>query len=61
MTVTEKGQVGAVRILESAGATLDEAVIEALYRWRFEPARKVADRTPVAVRWQYRQSFQPPK
>ena len=61
MTITEKGQVGGVRILESAGATLDEAVIETLYRWRFEPARKGARRTPVAVRWQYHQSFLPPK
>jgi len=61
MTINEKGLVGGVRILESAGATLDEAVIENLYRWRFEPARKGAARTPVAARWQYRQSFQPPK
>jgi TonB family protein len=61
MTITEKGQVAGVTVLESAGATLDEAVIDSLYRSQFEPARKGARRSPVAVRWRYRQSFRPPK
>jgi protein TonB len=56
MTVTEKGLPQDIRILESAGAILDAAVIDAVGRWRFEPASKSGVR--VRTRWQYRHTFQ---
>jgi TonB family protein len=57
MVVTEKGLPERIRILESAGAVLDETVIEAVGRWRFEPASKAGVR--VRTRWQYRHTFLP--
>jgi TonB family protein len=55
MIVDEKGVPRDPRILQSAGAVLDEAVIEALYRLRYEPATK--DGVPVKVRQTYSQTF----
>ena len=46
-----------LRILESAGAVLDEAVMGAILHWRFEPARKRGAAVPV--RWAYRHTFRP--
>jgi periplasmic protein TonB len=46
--VTEQGRVEAVKVERSAGHTdLDQAALEAVSRWRFEPARR--GRQPVAV------------
>jgi TonB family protein len=56
MIVTEKGEPAEIHVLESTAALLDEAVVEAVRKWRFEPARK--DGVKVRVRWQYRQTFQ---
>jgi TonB family protein len=36
--VTEEGRVTGARILESGGAELDRACVEAVSGWRFEPA-----------------------
>jgi serine/threonine-protein kinase len=57
MIVDEKGVPRDPRILRSAGAVLDEAVIEAVYRLRYEPAAK--DGVPVKVRQTYSQTFPP--
>ncbi len=54
--VTAKGEPTEVRILESAGTLLDEAVVEAVRGWRFEPARKRG--VKVSVRWRYQQTFE---
>jgi len=56
MIVTEKGESTEIHVLESTAALLDEAVVEAVRKWHFEPARK--DGVKVRVRWQYRQTFQ---
>ena len=53
--VTAKGEPTDIRVLESAGAVLDEAVVDAVRRWRFEPARKGG--VKVSVRWRYQQTF----
>jgi periplasmic protein TonB len=46
--VTEQGRVGEVQVAQSAGhAELDRAAVEAVRRWRFEPARR--GRQPVAM------------
>ncbi len=46
--VTEQGRVEAVEVSRSAGyQDLDQAAMEAVRRWRFEPARR--GREPVAV------------
>lgn len=55
MIVTERGAVVDPRVIESAGEALDEAVLEAVRAWRFEPARKNDVR--VRVRYTYRQQF----
>ena len=57
MIVTEGGLPEQIRVLESAGAVLDETVTEAVSGWRFEPAER--DGVKVSVRWQYRHTFSP--
>jgi len=56
MIITEKGDPTEIRVLESAGTLLDEAVVEAVRGWRFEPARKGG--VKVSVRWRYQQAFE---
>jgi protein TonB len=55
MTVDENGVPRDARVLHGAGAILDEAVIEAVYKLRFEPAMKDGKR--VKVRQTYTQTF----
>jgi TonB family protein len=57
IAVEEDGRVADVRVLESAGTMLDEAVSAAVRRWVFEPGRR--DGRPVRAHWQYRQTFRP--
>jgi len=57
VVVEPNGSVGAVRVIESAGLILDQAVSEAVRGWSFEPAR--VEGQPVRVRWQFRQTFRP--
>ncbi len=57
VVVEPNGTVGAVRVLESAGLLLDQAVSDAVRSWRFEPAR--VEGQPVRVRWRFRQTFRP--
>ena len=46
--VTEQGRVEQVQVERSAGHTdLDQAAVEAVERWRFEPARR--GRQPIAM------------
>jgi periplasmic protein TonB len=48
--VTEHGRVDEVQIETSAGhPALDQAAVEALHRWRFEPARRGRDAIAVWV------------
>ena len=54
--VTERGEPTEIRVLESTGTLLDEAVVEAVRGWRFEPARKGG--VKVSVRWRYQQTFE---
>ncbi|MFI5185013.1 MAG: TonB family protein, partial [Vicinamibacteria bacterium] len=56
MIVTEKGEPTDLRVVESAGEVLDQAVLDAARKWRFEPADKQG--VKVRVRWPYRQRFQ---
>jgi TonB family protein len=55
MIVTEKGEVLEPRVVESAGELLDQAVLDAVHDFRFEPAQK--DGVRVRVRYRYRQEF----
>ncbi len=55
MTVTQAGEPKEVRVVESAGAILDAAVLAAVRTWRFKPA--VKDGIPIAARWQFRHTF----
>jgi TonB family protein len=57
MIVTERGEPEDIRVLESAGAILDETVVSAVPSWRFEPA--VRGGVKVRVRWPYRHTFSP--
>jgi TonB family protein len=57
MIITETGEVIEPRVEESAGEVLDQAVLDAVRSWRFEPARK--DGVKVRVRYRYRQEFRP--
>jgi len=55
--VDEKGVPHDARVLQSAGAALDEAVIEAAYKSRYDPATKRGVR--VKVRQTYSQTLTP--
>jgi TonB family protein len=53
--VDEKGEVTDPKILESAGKQLDEAVLQAIRKWKYEPARKQG--APVKVKITFKQTF----
>ena len=55
MIVDERGVPHDVRLLRGASALLDEAVIEAVYKFRYEPA--VKDGVRVRSRHTYSQKF----
>jgi protein TonB len=55
MIVTEEGLPTELEVIESAGQLLDEAVLNAVQKWKFEPGKK--DGVPVKVRHVIRQSF----
>jgi TonB family protein len=53
--VTETGEVTDLRVVESAGRVVDDAVLSAVRRWKYSPAVKQG--TPVKVRVEFRQTF----
>jgi TonB family protein len=53
--VTETGEVTDVRVVESAGRLVDEAVLSAVRTWKYSPA--VKNGTRVKVRVDFRQTF----
>jgi eukaryotic-like serine/threonine-protein kinase len=55
LIVDETGMPRDLRVVESAGPILDEAVLDAIRTWRFEPARK--DGVKVKVPWTVRQTY----
>jgi protein TonB len=55
-TVNGDGRVADIELKESGGAVLDQAVIESIRQWRYEPGRK--DGIKVSVRLQSRHRFQ---
>jgi serine/threonine-protein kinase len=55
MIVTERGEPKELKVVESAGDILDEAVLKAVREWRYEPGMK--DGVKVKVRLLVRQSF----
>jgi serine/threonine-protein kinase len=55
MVVDEAGVPTELEVTESAGVVLDQAVLDAVRQWRFEPARKGG--VPVKVRWTARQTY----
>jgi eukaryotic-like serine/threonine-protein kinase len=56
LVVDADGQPTDLKVVESGGQILDEAVLKAVTGWRFEPATK--DGVKVSVRWLVRQRFQ---
>ena len=56
LVVDAQGQPSDLKVVESAGQVLDEAVLKAVRTWRFQPATK--DGVKVSVRWLVRQRFQ---
>jgi TonB family protein len=58
MIITERGVPTEIAVVESAGETLNRALVEAVGAWRYEPARK--DGVDVRVHWRVRQIFRPP-
>jgi TonB family protein len=53
--VTETGEVTDLRVVESGGRVVDEAVLAAVKNWKFTPAVKRG--TPVKVRVEFKQTF----
>ena len=55
LTVTETGEVVDVRVVESAGEILDQALLDAVRHWRYQPADR--NGLEVRVRIQESQTF----
>ena len=55
LLVDENGVPHDLTVVESAGPVLDEAVLNAVKQWRFEPATK--DGVRVKIRWLVRQTY----
>ncbi len=55
LLVDENGVPQDFKIIESAGPVLDDAVLNAVKKWRFEPATK--DGVRVKIRWLVRQTY----
>jgi serine/threonine-protein kinase len=55
MVISESGVPGDLQVIESAGPLLDEAVLNAVAEWRFEPAHR--EGRPVPLRYRMRQHF----
>jgi protein TonB len=56
LVVDAQGLPTNLKVIESAGQILDDAVLKAVSTWRFAPAMK--DGVKVSVHWQVRQRFQ---
>ncbi len=56
VTIAADGAVTDVQVIRPAGQGFDEAAVDAIRRFRFEPARR--DGAPVAVRIQYEYVFE---
>jgi TonB family protein len=54
--IDENGDVGDLQVVESAGQVFDDAVVETVKSWRYEPATKHGVR--VKMRWVQRFRFQ---
>jgi len=54
--IDEDGEIGELQVLESGGQVFDDAVLETVKSWRYEPATKHGVR--VKVRWVQRFRFQ---
>ncbi|MGH2628086.1 MAG: energy transducer TonB, partial [Anaerolineales bacterium] len=59
MVVAETGETRDLRIVESAGVFLDEAALQAIRSWRYEPAQKDGVRVASVVR--VKLDFEPPQ
>jgi TonB family protein len=55
MTISERGEPSDFRVVESAGETLDDAVLAAVRTWRFAPAEK--NGAKVRTRFRVQQTF----
>ena len=49
VVVKDDGKVGAVRMIKTLHPELDEAAIEAVRQWEFEPAKRAGKAIPVMV------------
>ena len=56
LVIDAQGQPSEMKVVESAGQILDDAVVKAVGGWRFQPAMK--DGVKVSVHWLVRQRFQ---
>jgi TonB family protein len=54
--IDENGEVRELKVLESGGQAFDDAVLETVKSWRYEPATKHGVR--VKMRWVQRFRFQ---
>jgi TonB family protein len=57
LVVNEDGSTSDLKVTESAGSILDEAVLRAIRTWRFEPATKAG--VKVKVRMLVTQTYKP--
>jgi TonB family protein len=51
--VTEKGEVEDIKVLESAGRVIDDAVLAAVRQWKYEPAQKQGQKVKVRINFKH--------
>ena len=52
VTLDSKGQVRHIEVLHGLGKEINQAAVDAVATWKFEPARQEKDQQPVAIRFQ---------
>ena len=54
ITIDKHGKVEAAKVISGPGSGLEEAALEAIYKFRFRPAKKLKEAVPVKIRYTYR-------
>lgn len=52
--IDKHGRVEAAQVISGPGSGLDEAALEAIYKFKFRPAKKLKEAVPVKIRYTYR-------
>lgn len=52
--IDKQGKVESAQVISGPGSGLNEAALEAIYKFKFKPAKKLKEAVPVKIRYTYR-------